>query len=103
MRCSRGQVASGSGFGGADMGRGCRAAVAASSWPAGVARGGLARSGEKGSAWRGAAERAKAVGASVSARRTYVPITRSARAPGMHGTCSTLCQSTLEVAVEAGN
>ena len=34
----------------------------------GVARSSLARSGEKGSAWRGAAERAKARGASVSAR-----------------------------------
>ena len=45
------------------MSRGCRAAVAASSWPAGdVARGGLARSGEKGSAWRDAAVWAKARG-----------------------------------------
>ena len=37
------QVASGRGSGGADMSRGCRVAVAASSWLAGdVARGGLA-------------------------------------------------------------
>ena len=96
-------MASGSGFGGADMGRGCRAAVAASSWPAGVARGGLARSGEKGSVWRGAAERAKTVGASVSARRTCVPNARSARALGVHGTCSTQCQSMLQSLGEAGN
>ena len=50
------------GFGGADMGRGCRAAAAASAWPAGRGGGCLARCCEEGSAWRGAAERAKAVG-----------------------------------------
>ena len=39
----QGQVASGRGSGGADLSRGCRVAVAASSWLAGdVARGGLA-------------------------------------------------------------
>ena len=37
--CSRGQVASGGGSDGADMSRGCRAAAAASSWPAGAWRG----------------------------------------------------------------
>ena len=55
----------------------------------GVARGGLARSGEKGSAWRGSAVWAKTVGASVSARCACVPNVRSARALGVHGTCST--------------
>ena len=39
--CSRGELASGGGFGGADMGRGCRAAVAASSWLAGRGEGRL--------------------------------------------------------------
>ena len=48
--------------------QGCRAAAAASSWPAGRGGGCLARCCEEGSAWRGAVERAKAVGASVSAR-----------------------------------
>ena len=43
-------------LGGADMSRGCRAAVAASSWLAGdVARGCLACSGERESVWRGSA------------------------------------------------
>ena len=102
LGCAKGQVASRGGLGGAERSRGCRAA-AASSWPAGRGGGCLARCCEEGSAWRGAAERAKTVGASVSARRTCVPNARSARAPGVHGTCSTLCQSTLEVAVEAGN
>ena len=50
------------------MEQGLSAAAAASSWPAGRGGGCLARCGEKGSAWRGAAERAKTVGASVSAR-----------------------------------
>ena len=70
--CSRGQVASGRGLGGAARGRGalptpeCR-----QERPGGGAvacQGGLARCCEAGSAWRGSAERAKAVGASVSAR-----------------------------------
>ena len=85
------------------MEQGLSAAAAASSCPAGRGGGCMARCGEKGSAWRGAAERAKTVGASVSARARVVQYARSARAPGVHGTCSTLCQSTLEVAVEAGN
>ena len=44
------------------MVQGCRAAAAASVWPAGRGGGYLARCCEEGSAWRGAAERAKAVG-----------------------------------------
>ena len=44
------------------MAQGCRAAAAASSWPAGRGGGCLARCCEEGSAWRGAAERAKTVG-----------------------------------------
>ena len=56
----QGQVASGRASGGADMSRGCRAAVAASSWLAGdVARGCLACSGERESVWRGSAVWAK--------------------------------------------
>ena len=56
----QGQVASGRGSGGADMSRGCRAAMAASSWLAGdVARACLACCGEEGSEQRGSTERAK--------------------------------------------
>ena len=68
LGCAKGQVASRGGLGGAERSRGCRAAAAASSWPAGRGEGCLARCCGEGSAWRGAAERAKAVGASVSAR-----------------------------------
>ena len=42
--------------------QGCRAAAAASSWPAGRGGGCLACCCEEGSAWRGAAEQDKAVG-----------------------------------------
>ena len=56
----QGQVARGRGSGGADLSRGCRAAMAASSWLAGdVARGCLACSGERESVWRGSAVWAK--------------------------------------------
>ena len=72
----------------------------------GVARGGLACCGEEGRAWRGSAVEARPGARRIgsgAARAKRVPNARSARAPGVHGTCSTLCQSTLEVAVEAGN
>ena len=81
------------------MEKGLSAAAAASSWPAGRGGGFFARCGEKGSAWRGAAEQAKAVGPVCQLGRGSC----NTRAPGVHGTCSTLCQSMLEVAVEAGN
>ena len=66
-------------------------------------QGGLARCCEEGSAWRGAAERAKIQGGQRVGSGARLQYARSGRAPGVHGTCSTLCQSTLEVAVEAGN
>ena len=69
------------------MEQGLSAAAAASSWPAGRGGGCLARSGEKGSARQGSAERAKAVGASVSARargcNTRALGASSARTPGV--------------------
>ena len=56
----QGQVVSGRGSGGTDMSRGCRAAVAASSWLVGdVARGCLVCSGERESGWRGSTVWAK--------------------------------------------
>ena len=62
LGCAKGQVASRGGLGGAERSRGCRAAAAASYWPAGRGGGCLARCCEEGSAWRGASERAKVVG-----------------------------------------
>ena len=68
--------------------------------------------GAAGAAWRVAARRGargmvlqsepKPWGRRVGSG-AWLQYARSARAPGVHGTCSTLCQSTLEVAVEAGN
>ena len=90
------------GFGGADMGRSCRAAAAASAWP--VGRGGAAwrvavRRGVRGEVLQsGPKPWGQRVGSGV-----WLQYARSARAPGVHGTCSTLCQSTLEVVIEAGN
>ena len=66
--------------------------MAASSWPVGdVARGGLACCGEEGRAWRGSAVEARPGARRVgsgAARAKRVPNARSARALGVHGTCS---------------
>ena len=58
----------------------------------GVARSGLACCGEEGRAWRGSAVEARPGARRVgsgAARAKRVPNAHSARAPGVHGTCST--------------
>ena len=97
--CSKGELASGGGVGGAGQRRSCRAAVAASCWLAGdVARaagfvgcrrghGALAMVGHGLESVRGETRRLG---------RTCVLNARSGRAQSTHETCSTNCQSLIQ-------